>query len=95
MVSFAIQLLRVVITCLIESQAEPPIPSLQIILNFVISIHEMLNVITKFVHFLLLAVVTVILVACRRQTQSSRGRTTNDNRSLSTTLRNQLCNPLI
>ena len=54
MVSFAIQLLRVVITCLIESQAEPPIPSLQIILNFVISIHEMLNVITKFVHFLLL-----------------------------------------
>ena len=54
MALFAIQLLRAVITCVIEFQPEFTIPSLQIVLDLVISIHEMLNVIIRSVHFLLL-----------------------------------------
>ena len=42
---FAVQLVRVVITSLILSQAGPTLPSLQVAMYFVIVIHEMFNVI--------------------------------------------------
>ena len=45
MALFAIQLVRVVITALFELQARPATPSLQIAMDFVISIHQALNVI--------------------------------------------------
>ena len=58
MVLFAIQLVRVVIISLVELQAqegaEQTSQSLSIALDIVVIIHEMLNVITRSVHFLLL-----------------------------------------
>ena len=57
MALFAIQLARVVVTCVIESQAGTP-PNLQIALDLIISIHEMLNVIIRSVPFVLLMTFT-------------------------------------
>ena len=57
MALFAIQLVRVVITSLMEVQAIQGGPAplgFRIALNFIIVIHQMLNVIIKSVHFLLL-----------------------------------------
>ena len=56
MALFAIQLVRVVITSLTGSQSgsTPPSPSLFLALELVIRIHQMLNVIIKLVHFLLI-----------------------------------------
>ena len=51
MALFAIQLVRVVITSLFEVHEGPPPPSLTIAFNFVVIIHEMLNVIIRSVHF--------------------------------------------
>ena len=48
----AIQLVRVVISSLIKLQAMPTPRSFQIALDFVIAIHEMLNVIIKSVFYL-------------------------------------------
>ena len=54
MALFAIQLVRVVITSLeLQERPSPPL-SLRIALNFVIAIHQALNVIIRSVHFLLL-----------------------------------------
>ena len=55
MALFAIQLVRVVISSVAEYyQAEQTPPSLLIATNFVVVIHETLNVIIRPVHFLLL-----------------------------------------
>ena len=54
MALFAIQLVRVVITSLVELQAGPAPQSLLNAINVVIPIHQMLNVIIRSVHFLLL-----------------------------------------
>ena len=54
MALFAIQLLRVVITSVLESLPGPTPQSLIIALDFAIPIHQMLNVIIKSVHFLFL-----------------------------------------
>ena len=54
MALFAIQLVRVVITSVLDAQGEATPPSLLIALDFVISIHQALNVIIRSVHFLLL-----------------------------------------
>ena len=56
MALFAVQLVRVVITSMLESQPGLGLPSLIIALDFVIPIHQALNVIIKSVHFLLLLV---------------------------------------
>ena len=48
---FAIQLVHVVIGSLVQLQADSPSVGLQIALNFVISIHQALNVIMRSVHF--------------------------------------------
>ena len=55
MALFIIQLVRVVITSVVELQAAPP-EDLLFDLDYVISIHQMLNVIIRSVHFLLLFV---------------------------------------
>ena len=57
MALFIIQLVRVVITSVVELQAAPP-NDLLFDLDYVISIHQMLNVIIRSVHFLLLFVFT-------------------------------------
>ena len=54
MALFAIQLVRVVITSVVESQPGLTPPSLNIALEFVISIHQALNVIIRSVYLLLL-----------------------------------------
>ena len=54
MALFAIQLVRVVICSLIEVQGGPTPLGLAFALDFVISIHQTLNVIIRSVHFLLL-----------------------------------------
>ena len=51
MALFAIQLVRVVITSLVASQVVETATSVTIALNFIISIHEMLNVIIRSAHF--------------------------------------------
>ena len=54
MALFAIQLVRVVISSVIDLQAGQTPLSLRVALDIVVSIHEMLNVIIRSVHFLLL-----------------------------------------
>ena len=54
MALFAIQLIRIVISNLNQIQTGPPTPfNLTVAFNLVVSIHQMLNVIIKSVHFLL------------------------------------------
>ena len=53
MAFFAIQLARVVISILNQFEVGPSPPSLLNAMTVVIPIHEMLNVIIRFVHFLL------------------------------------------
>ena len=52
MALFAIQLVRVMISSLEEVRGPPTPPNFQIPLNFVIYIHQALNVIIRSVHFL-------------------------------------------
>ena len=54
MALFAIQLARIVISILNQFEVGPSPPSLLNAMTVVIPIHEMLNVIIRFVHFLLL-----------------------------------------
>ena len=54
MALFAIQLVRVVITSLVELSAESGSLSLEIALEVVISIHQTLNVVMRSIHSLLL-----------------------------------------
>ena len=51
---FAIQLVRVVITSLKPFMVGPTPPSFQIAMDFIINIHQTLNVIIRSIHFLLL-----------------------------------------
>ena len=64
MALFIIQLVRVVITSVVELQAAPP-NDLLFDLDYVISIHQMLNVIIRSVHFLLLFVLLMTFTGLR------------------------------
>ena len=56
MALFAVQLVRVVISSVVEYQAEQTPLSLLIAMDFVIIIHQALNVIIRSIHFLLLLI---------------------------------------
>ena len=77
MALFAIQLARVVVTCVIESQAGTPL-NLQTTLDFVISIHEMLNVIIRSVHFNFFFVLLMKLTCLGHSTNYNFGSGLNE-----------------